>query len=280
MKLAELAPAAPPIGSPFDLRLAMGEKVDETDLKAALESGEWGFIHSFTTGSAVDGPGVRLVAWLTSCQFKCVFCHNPDTWKLTNGMPVPLKRALEVVNQYRNSLRIMKGGLTISGGEPLLQVRFLSKLFPAVHQLGIHTALETNGYFGERLSDRDLDSIDLVMLGLKAVEPDLHRRLTGMDNKPVHEFVRRLAARKHPVWIRFVIVPGWTDNQEEIGRMADFAAGLGNVQRIDVLPFHQMGRFKWEKLGMEYQMRDAEPPSQETMEAAIARFQASGLNTV
>ena len=280
MKLAELAPEAPPIGSPFDLRLAMGEKVDETDLKSALDNGEWGFIHSFTTGSAVDGPGIRLVAWLTGCQFRCVFCHNPDTWKLTNGMPVPLKRAVEVVNQYRNSLRITRGGLTISGGEPLLQYRFLSKLFPAIHQLGIHTALETNGYFGERLSDTDLDSIDLVMLGLKAIEPDLHKRLTSVDNKPVHEFARRLAARQHPVWIRFVIVPGWTDNLDEISRMADFAASLGNVQRVDVLPFHQMGRFKWEKLGMNYQMGDAEPPSKETMTEAVARFQAVGLNTV
>lgn len=280
MKLEALAPEAPPIGSPFELRLAMGEKVDETDVKSAVENGEWGFIHSFTTGSALDGPGVRLVAWLTSCQFRCVFCHNPDTWKLTNGMPVPLKRAIEVVNQYRRSLSITKGGLTISGGEPLLQYRFLSKLFPAIHQLGIHTALETNGYFGERLTDDDLSSIDLVMLGLKAIEPDLHKRLTSMDNKPIHEFARRLAARKHPVWIRFVIVPGWTDNMDEISRMADFAASLGNVQRVDVLPFHQMGRFKWEKLGMEYPMRDAEPPPKEKVAEAIARFQAAGLNTV
>jgi len=251
MKLAALAPEGPPIGSPFDLRLSMAEKVDETDIKSALESGEWGFIHSFTTGSAVDGPGVRLVA-----------------------------RAVEVVNQYRNSLRTMKGGLTISGGEPLIQYRFLSKLFPAIKKIGVHTALETNGYLGERLTDKDLSSIDLVMLGLKAIEPDLHRRLTSMDNKPVHEFVRRLAAKKHPVWIRFVIVPGWTDNMDEVSRMADFAAELGNVQRVDVLPFHQMGRFKWEKLGMDYKLRDAEPPSAETIEQTLARFRAVGLNVV
>jgi len=118
------------------------------------------------------------------------------------------------------------------------------------------------------------------MLGLKAIEPDLHRRLTSMDNKPVHEFVRRLAAKKHPVWIRFVIVPGWTDNMDEVSRMADFAAELGNVQRVDVLPFHQMGRFKWEKLGMDYKLRDAEPPSAETIEQTLARFRAVGLNVV
>jgi pyruvate formate lyase activating enzyme len=280
MKLETLEPAAPPIGSPFDLRVSVSEKVDETDIRSAMESGDWGFIHSFTTGSAVDGPGVRIVAWLSGCQFRCVFCHNPDTWKVTNGTPVRLERAVEVVAQYRQGLRTMKGGLTISGGEPLLQYRFLSRLFPAVHERGIHTVLETNGYFGARLTDHDLSSIDLVMLGLKAIEPDLHRRLTGMDTKPVHEFARRLAARKHPVWIRFVIVPGWTDNMEEVDRMAKFAASLGNVERVDVLPFHQMGRFKWEKLGMDYKMRDAQPPSRETINDALSRFRAVGLKAV
>jgi pyruvate formate lyase activating enzyme len=280
MKLAELAPEAPPVGSPYDFRIGSAQKVDETDIQSAVGSGDWGFFHSFTTGSAVDGPGVRLVAWLSGCQFKCVFCHNPDTWKVTNGTPVRLERAVEVVGQYRNSLRVTKGGLTISGGEPLLQSHFLAKLFPAVKKLGVHTTLETNGYFGSRLSDQDLDSIDLVMLGLKAIEPDLHKRLTGMNPETVHEFARRLAARKHPVWIRYVVVPGWTDTVEEANRMAEFAASLGNVQRVDVLPFHQMGRFKWEKLGMDYQMRDAQPPSRETMAAVIDRFRAVGLNVV
>ena len=280
MKLAELEPTTPPVGSPFDFRISKADKVDETDIQSALQSGEWGFFHSFTTGSAVDGPGVRLVAWLSGCQFKCVFCHNPDTWKITNGTPVRLERALEVVAQYRHSLRLMKGGLTISGGEPLLQYKFLSKLFPAVHKTGVHTTLETNGYFGERLTDNDLDSIDLIMLGLKAIDRDLHKRLTNMDNKPVHEFARRLVARKHPVWIRFVVVPGWTDNSDEAKRMADFAASLGNVRRVDVLPFHQMGRFKWEKLGMEYKMKDAQTPSRETIDEALAIFRSAGLEAV
>jgi pyruvate formate lyase activating enzyme len=280
MKLDAMEPTAPPIGSPFDLRVSVSEKVDETDIRSAMESGDWGFIHSFTTGSAVDGPGVRIVGWLSGCQFRCVFCHNPDTWKVTNGTPVRLERAVEVVSQYRQSLRTMKGGLTISGGEPLIQYHFLSRLFPIIHERGIHTTLETNGFLGARLTDDDLSSIDLVMLGLKAIKPDLHKRLTGMDTRPVHEFARRLAARKHPVWIRFVIVPGWTDNMEEVDRMADFAAGLGNVERVDVLPFHQMGRFKWDKLGMDYKMRDAQTPSRETMEEAISRFRAAGLKAV
>jgi pyruvate formate lyase activating enzyme len=273
-------PDVPLLGSPYDLRVALGEKVGEPGIREALESGEWGFIHSFQTGSAVDGPGMRLVAWLSSCQFQCVYCHNPDTWKLTNGMPVTLARAVEVVNQYRHGLRTMKGGLTISGGEPLIQHRFVLKLFEAVKKVGVHTALDTNGYLGNRLSDEDLACIDLVMLGLKAITPELHQRLTGRDNVPVHAFARRLAERRRPVWVRFVIVPGWTDNMEEVGKMADFAAGLSNVERVDVLPFHQLGSFKWERLGMQYQLRDAAPPSREKVEEVIARFRAAGLQVV
>lgn len=273
-------PDVPLIGSPYDLRVALGEKVGDTDIRSAVDSGDWGFVHSFQAGSAVDGPGMRLVAWLTACQFRCLFCHNPDTWKLTNGMPVTLTRAVEVVGQYRHDLKVMKGGLTISGGEPLLQHRFVLRLFDAVQKLGVHTALDTNGYLGDRLTDADFEHIDLVMLGLKAITPDVHERLTGRDVGPVHEFARRLAARRRPAWIRFVVVPGFTDDLNEVGRMADFAAGLGIVQRVDVLPFHQLGRFKWEKLGMDYRLKDAAPPSAETVGRVIDRFKAAGLNVV
>ena len=278
--VAEAAQAQVPVGSPYDFRVSADEKVTETDVRSALESGDWGFMHSFTTGSAVDGPGVRIVGWLSGCQFKCVFCHNPDTWKMVNGIPITASRAVEEVKRYRIGLATMHGGLTISGGEPLMQHRFVMNVLKGVREAGIHATLETNGYLGARLTDADLDSIDLIMLGLKAFTPDLHKRLTGMDNAPVQEFARRLAARKQPVWIRYVVVPGWTDNVDEATRIAEFAASLGNVERVDVLPFHQMGKFKWEKLGMEYQMRDAQPPSRETMEEVIARFRGAGLKTV
>ncbi|MBL7965109.1 MAG: pyruvate formate lyase-activating protein [Flavobacteriales bacterium] len=280
MELKSADPTIPLEGSPYDLRVSLGEQVPEFDRKAALESGDWGFIHSFTTGSAVDGPGMRVVAWLTSCQFRCAFCHNPDTWKLSNGMPVPLQRAVDVVKQYRIGLKTMHGGLTISGGEPLMQKPFLIKLFQGAKAAGIHTALDTNGALGDRLTDEDLKSIDLVMLGLKAVTPDLHKRLTGMDNAPSLAFARRLAALKHPAWIRFVVVPGFTDTLDEIGKMADLAAELGNIERVDLLPFHQLGKFKWEKLGMDYPLKDAVPPSQELMEQAAERFRSVGVNVV
>jgi pyruvate formate lyase activating enzyme len=171
----------------------------------------------------------------------------------------------------------MKGGVTISGGEPLVQQQFVLNVFAAAKKMGVHTALDSNGYLGDRLSDADLASIDLVLLDLKAMTPELHRRLTGMDNAPVHAFARRLAAARRPIWVRFVLVPGWTDDMAEVERIAAFAAELGNVERVDVLPFHQMGRFKWEKLGMEYQLKDTQPPSRETTDQAVARFRAAGL---
>jgi pyruvate formate lyase activating enzyme len=256
----------------------MGEHVPETGIKAALETGDVGFVHSFVTGSAVDGPGMRVVAWLAGCQFRCVYCHNPDTWKMTNGMPVTVQRAVEVVSQYQHDLRIMRGGLTISGGEPLMQHRFVLNVFNAVRKKGIHTALDTNGFLGDRLTDQDLESIDLVLLDLKAMTPDLHKRLTAQDNAPIHQFARRLAALGRPIWVRFVLVPGWTDDMDEVERIAAFAAELGNVELIDVLPFHQMGRFKWERLKIDYQLHDTHPPSKAIVDEAVARFRALGLN--
>jgi pyruvate formate lyase activating enzyme len=274
---ATASPDVPLIGSPYDLRVSLGEKVSATDMGTAVKTGECGFVHSFTTGSAVDGPGVRLVAWLAGCQFQCAYCHNPDTWKMTNGMPVTLSRAVEEIRKYRHSLQTMKGGLTISGGEPLMQHRFVINAFAAAKKMGVHTALDSNGYLGDRLSDLDLAMVDLVLLDLKAMTPDLHRRLTNMDNRPIHEFARRLAAARKPIWVRFVLVPGWTDDMAEVERIALFAAELGNVERVDVLPFHQMGRFKWQKLGMDYQLAGTEPPARETVEEASARFRAAGL---
>jgi len=273
-------PQVPLEASPYDLRISLAEKVNDTHVREFLDNGDCGFMHSFTTGSAVDGPGIRLVGWLTSCNYRCIFCHNPDTWKLKNGIPVPLERAVEVLKQYAHSLRIMKGGLTLSGGEPLLQQRFVLKVFGAAHDLSIHTALDTNGYYGNRLTDADLDNVDLVMLGLKAFSPDLHKQITGMDNGPVLDFARRLAARHHPMWIRFVLVPGWSDDLAEIRRIARFAASLGNVQRVDILPFHQLGQYKWDRLGMDYKLREVRPPSRERIDATVACFQETGLNVV
>jgi pyruvate formate lyase activating enzyme len=179
--------------------------------------------------------------------------------------------------KYRYGLKIMSGGFTLSGGEPLMQDRFAVKLFAAAKAMGIHTALDTNGYLGERLSDTELDAIDLVLLDIKAWTPARHRALTGMDIGPVLAFARRLAARRKPVWLRYVLVPGWSDDPGEVGEVARFAAGLGVVDRVDVLPFHQMGRYKWSELGLEYQLGDTKAPSMAAVERACAQFLDTGL---
>jgi pyruvate formate lyase activating enzyme len=263
--------------SPYELRVDLGKGVPESDVRTALATGDMGFLHSFTTGSAVDGPGIRVVAWTAGCQWRCLYCHNPDTWTMSNGIPVTVARATEELGKYRHGLKAMNGGLTISGGEPLMQHRFVVKVLTAARDMGIHTALDSNGYYGHRLADEDLDKISLVLLDLKGWDSERHKRLTGMENGPTLEFARRLADRKRPVWVRFVLVPGLTDDPEEVTQIARFAAGLGNVERVDVLPFHQMGRYKWERLGLAYTLGDVEPPSTEVVDRTLAIFRSEGL---
>jgi pyruvate formate lyase activating enzyme len=263
--------------SPFELRINLGRDIPESDVRTALATGDVGFLHSFTTGSTVDGPGVRVVAWTSGCQFRCLYCHNPDTWNMTNGIPVTLGKATEELRKYRTGLKVMAGGFTLSGGEPLMQDRFAVKLLTAAQAMGIHTALDTNGSLGTRLTDAELESIDLVLLDIKTWDAERHRQVTGMEVGPVLDFARRLAARKRPVWLRFVLVPGLTDDAENITKIARFSGGLGNVDRVDVLPFHQMGRFKWKELKLSYALENIQPPTSEAVEQACAWFRAEGL---
>jgi len=263
--------------SPFELRVNLGHGLPDVDKRTALATGEMGFLHSFTTGSTVDGPGVRVVGWTTGCQYRCQYCHNPDTWTLSNGIPVTLEKATQELRKYRYGLNAMLGGFTLSGGEPLMQDRFAVKLFAAAKGMGIHTALDTNGSLGERLSDEEIETIDLVLLDIKAWDPERHKQLTGMDVAPVLDFARRLAERRRPVWLRYVLVPGLTDDAEEISRIARFAAKLKNFQRVDVLPFHQMGRFKWKALKIHYALDSVEPMNQQGVDRALSLFREEGL---
>ena len=271
----------PPLAakSPFELRVNLGKNVPESDVRTALATGDMGFLHSFTTGSTVDGPGVRVVAWTAGCMWRCLYCHNPDTWTMTNGIPVTVAKATEELRKYRRGLQVMSGGFTISGGDPLMQHRFTVKLLTAAKSMGVHTALDTNGFYGDRVSDAELEMVDLVLLDIKMWDPERHRQLTGMDNAPTLEFARRLAARKRPVWLRFVLVPGLTDDQENVAPIAQFVAGLGNVERVDVLPFHQMGRYKWHNLGIPYTLETVDPPSNALVESTCAIFRTAGLKT-
>jgi pyruvate formate lyase activating enzyme len=262
---------------PYELRVDLGAGISEGDVRAALASGDMGFLHSYTTGSAVDGPGVRVVAWTSGCMWRCRYCHNPDTWKVGNGLPVSVTRAAEELRKYAHGLSVMSGGFTLSGGEPLMQYRFAAKLLAAAKKMRVHTAIETNGYFGDRLADADLANIDLVMLGIKSWGEDRHKDLTGIDLAPTLNFARRLASLGKPMWIRFVLVPGLTDDPAIAGGIADFASGLGNVERVDVLPFHQMGRYKWEALGLPYTLNDVTAPSPAALASAVGIFRARGL---
>jgi pyruvate formate lyase activating enzyme len=265
--------------SPFDLRVDLGKDVPETDVRTALAEGDMGFMHSFTTGSAVDGPGIRVVGWTTGCMWRCQYCHNPDTWTMRNGIPVSVGQAVDELRKYRHGLKVMSGGVTISGGEPLMQRRFVMKLLAGAKAMGIHTAIETNGFLGAELTASDLDNLDLVLLGIKAWNRERHRVLTGRDNEPTLELARRLAGRRLPMWVRFVLVPGLTDDPGDIAQIADFAAQLGNVERVEVLPFHQMGRFKWQTLGIRYALEKTAEPTQEELAKACAVFRARGLTT-
>lgn len=264
--------------NPFELRV--NPSMPDFTVKRALETGDVGFLHSFTTGSTVDGPGVRVVAWAAGCQWRCLYCHNPDTWNITNGTPVTLERAIEVLGKYRHGLKAMSGGFTLSGGEPLIQDRFAVRLFTAAQMMGVHTALDTNGYLGDRLTDDELETIDLVLLDIKGWDRERHRRLTGRDVIQTLDFALRLAEREKPMWVRYVLVPGLTDDDEEIVNVARFVASLGNVERVDVLPFHQLGQFKWASLRMNYALADVRPPAPAAVERACEIFRAEGLKAV
>jgi pyruvate formate lyase activating enzyme len=197
---------------------------------------------------------------------------------MRNGIPVSVTRAIEEVGKYRHGLKVMSGGLTVSGGEPLMQRLFVFKLLAGAKAMGIHTAMETNGFLAEEVTDEDLDKLDLVLLGIKTWDPVRHKALTGRDNQPTLSFARRLAARGLPVWVRFVLVPGLTDDAGDMAQIAAFAASLGNVKRLEVLPFHQMGRFKWSTLGIRYALEHVQPPSAQALESACRIFRDAGLN--
>jgi pyruvate formate lyase activating enzyme len=277
---AHTASAHPPLKaqSPYELRVDLARDVPEVSVREALATGDIGFLHSYTTGSAVDGPGIRVVAWTTSCMFRCQFCHNPDTWTLSNGMAVPLETAIEELRKYTVGLRAMKGGFTLSGGEPLMQHRFAARMFRAARDMEIHTAIETNGLYGDRLSDEELADIDLVILDMKAFTQEQHQRVAGTArNAPVIEFGRRLSRLKRPMWLRYVLVPGLTDVPDEMRKLAAHAASLGVVERVEILPFHQMGRFKWERLSLPYTLAETRPPSKEAVAQAVAIFRDAGL---
>ncbi|NNJ12373.1 pyruvate formate lyase-activating protein [Chloroflexales bacterium ZM16-3] len=239
-----------------------------------------GYIHSYTTGSSHDGPGLRTVVWTTGCHYRCQYCHNPDTWHLKGGHEVTVDSVVAEVARHASFMRYTGGGVTISGGEPLVQAPFVMSVLRGCKERGIHTALDTNGFFGDRLSDDELRLADLVLLDIKSWDPDTHLRVAGVEVGPTLAFARRLAALARPAWVRFVLVQGLTDDPANIAGLADFVAGLPNVERVEVLPFHQLGRAKWEQLGRDYPLADTQPATAEATLRAAEIFRARGLHTI
>ncbi|STD14677.1 Pyruvate formate-lyase 1-activating enzyme [Dermatophilus congolensis] len=248
------------------------------ELLEARRTGEVALVHSWELVTAVDGPGTRMTLFLTGCPLRCQYCHNPDTMAMKTGTVERIEEIIAKVKRYKSVFRASHGGLTISGGEPLLQIEFTRRLLQAIHAEGIHTCIDTSGYLGARLSDEDLSHIDLVLLDVKSGLPDLYKTVTGRDLAPTIAFGDRLHALGKPTWIRFVMVPGLTDTPENVTAVADIVQRWkGTVERIEVLPFHNMGVDKWRELGMRYNLENTQPPTPEAIEKVRNVFRERGF---
>ncbi len=232
-------------------------------------------IHSFETFGAADGPGVRFIVFLSGCPLRCRYCHNPDTWASPAAFEMSAEQVLQKALRYR-SYWGAKGGITVSGGEPLLQLDFLIDLFTRAKKLGIHTCIDTSaapftreGEWFARF-ERLMAVTDLVLLDIKAYDRSLHEALTGKPNDNILDCARYLDEIKKPVWVRHVLVPGVTEVNGDTERIAAFLKTLTNVERVDVLPYHTFGLAKWENLGLDYTLRDVDPPTDAELAAVRA----------
>lgn len=266
------------VAAPERVRSTLAEPATTRSRRlAATRSGAVGSVHSWELVTAVDGPGTRLTVFLAGCPLRCLYCHNPDTMRMRAGRTVAVDEVLQRVGRYVPVFRATGGGLTVSGGEPLMQPAFLARLLRGARELGVHTAVDTSGFLGANASDELLDDVDLVLLDVKSGDPATYQRVTGRDLQPTLDFGRRLSERRIETWVRFVLVPGLTDAVENVARVADHVAGMTSVSRVEVLPFHQMGREKWERLGMPYALAETVPPDSELLARVRAQFAERGL---
>ncbi|MEM9816205.1 MAG: pyruvate formate-lyase-activating protein [Cyanobacteria bacterium P01_D01_bin.6] len=237
-----------------------------------------GRIHSIETCGTVDGPGLRFVIFTQGCPLHCLYCHNADCQQPDGGHEVTVDELIQEIQRYRSYLR--QGGVTITGGEPLMQPKFVAEVLRSCQSIGLHTALDTSGYTSIAAAQPVLKHADLVLLDIKSYDPKLYRYLTQVELEPTLNFAQYLADIHKPMWVRFVLVPGLTDAVDNVEGLAKFVATLGNVERVEVLPFHQMGAYKWAQIGRDYVLKDALPPSPELIEDTVARFTAQGLTAV
>ena len=238
-----------------------------------------GYIHSFESFGTKDGPGIRFVLFLQGCPLRCLYCHNVDTWDLKNKkyMLTPEETMHEV---YKVRGFIQSGGITVSGGESLLQPEFILELFKLCKKENIHTAVDTSGYLLNDRIKEVLELTDLVLLDIKHIDPDKYQALTSVGLKPTLEFMEYLSKINKPVWVRYVLVPGYTDNEKDLKAWAKYVSNFKNVERVDILPFHQMASYKWEGLGRSYELKDTPAPSKEDIKKTEEIFKSFGLNTL
>ena len=222
-----------------------------------------GHIHSFESFGTVDGPGVRFVVFMQGCPLRCLFCHNPDTWNTRAKCQYELtpRELTDEVLRYRSYIK--NGGVTVSGGEPLLQAPFVAEFFNLCKAEGLHTALDTSGAYTSGEAMRVLDHTDLVLLDIKTMDSQLYPKLTGVPQKSPLDFLNILEERGITTWIRHVVVPGLTDDDEWLDKLGAYVAKFNCVERMEILPYHTLGIYKYEQLGLDYPLKDTEPLSAE-----------------
>lgn len=230
-----------------------------------------GKIHSIESFGTVDGPGIRLVVFMQGCPMRCLYCHNPDTWSVNGGREVSAQEVIDEYEKYKEFLT--NGGITITGGEPLMQIDFVTEVFMLAKQKNIHTCLDTSGvtFRSDNTGkfDRLMEYTDLILLDVKHIDSLKHKEITSHSNENILAFARYLKEKDIPVWIRHVVVEGYTDNEEDLLELGKFLSSMKNIKALDVLPYHDMGRVKYEKLGLEYPLKDIQPLSKS--EAVKAR---------
>jgi len=264
-------------GSRHDLRVGLSpDAPDEEDLRD--DEGVFGYAHSYETSSRYDGPGVRVVLFLSGCLLRCTYCHNPDTWHLKDGTRVSVQQVLDRLKSFAPALRSLDGGLTISGGEAMVQMEFTRRILAGAKDMGLHTAIETSGFLGDKVDDRFLSVLDLVLLDIKSSDPATYKKVTGRELAPTLRFAERLAKIGKPAWVRFTLVPGQTDDPANVEGIARFVAPMKNVQWVEVQPFHQMGAFKWKAMNLEYKLVDTPAASPDLTKRVIDQFRAAGCN--
>jgi pyruvate formate lyase activating enzyme len=258
-----------------------GSRADLEAELAAEGDPEIGYYHSYEITGSVNGPGIRFTLYLSGCPLRCQYCQNPDMWTLRNGRRVTVGRMLDEVAKYASFIRTAHGGITVSGGEPMLQIRFLQALLRRCKQdLGLHTAVDTSGFLGARASEDFLDLVDLFLLDIKAGDEELYHLVTSADLAPTLRFARRLSDRGNRMWVRYVLVPGLTDAVDDVEKVARFTSTLAHVERVEVLPFHQLGAGKWADLQLSYQLADVPPAAPELVRRVEDQFRAHGLTVV